>query len=233
MKTSIKTYSKIAGILYLLIAIIGGLSIGYVPGQIMVEGDSLATFNKLSTHQSLFRWGMIGDMVVIAFEIVLTVMLFQLFKTFSQTAIRIATFSRLAMVIIMGMNLIFYIIPLVLLKQPDHLASFDPAQLRSFVFLSLKIHGYGIYAWQIFFAFHLLAMGIVICRAKITSKTLAGLMTLGSFGYAGDALIHILNLDINILTIISNVLLVFAVISEFWLAFWLIFKGVKKQPTVN
>ena len=96
------------------IAVIGGFSIGYMPTTIVVDGDAALTFENLSNNQSVFKWGIAGDIFVLMAEVVLSVMLFQLFKSFSKTSLRIATYSRLAMAIIMGINLINYAVPEIL-----------------------------------------------------------------------------------------------------------------------
>tara|TARA_B100000809_G_C15137330_1_gene531257 strand:+ start:3666 stop:4016 length:351 start_codon:yes stop_codon:yes gene_type:complete len=106
-----KIYPQLAGLIYLIIAIIGGFTIGYMPSVIVVEGNAMQTFQNLLDHQELFRWGIIGDIAVLALEIVLTVMLYQLFKSISNTGMTIATFTRLGMAIIMGVNLVNYMIP--------------------------------------------------------------------------------------------------------------------------
>ena len=72
-------YSQITSLLYLIIAIIGGFSIGYMPSVIIAEGNAVLTFQNLIDNQELFRWGIAGDIVVMVLEIVLTVMLYHLF----------------------------------------------------------------------------------------------------------------------------------------------------------
>ncbi len=38
-----KTYPQLAGLLYLSIALVGGFSIGYIPSEIVVEGNATLT----------------------------------------------------------------------------------------------------------------------------------------------------------------------------------------------
>ena len=52
-----KIYSQLAGLLYLTIALVGGFSIGYMPTEIVAEGNAALTFQNLLVHQVLFRWG--------------------------------------------------------------------------------------------------------------------------------------------------------------------------------
>lgn len=51
LQNQTKEYSQLAGILYLIIAIVGGFSIGYVPSEIIAEGNISLTFQNLIEHQ--------------------------------------------------------------------------------------------------------------------------------------------------------------------------------------
>jgi hypothetical protein len=222
-----KKQAQIAGVLYLLIAVVGGMSIGYMPGLIFSEGDASLTFQNLTTHLSIFKWGMTGDVAVLIMETVLTVLLYRLFKPFGKTGMTIATYSRFAMAVIMAMNLVLYVIPLVLIGERNTMPGFDTEQIQSMVYLSLKAHHFGTLAWQLFFSIHLFTLGYVLFRSGLMSKWLGGLMLVGSLGYFGDSFGQFLMTSSEIVSISSATLLVLAVISEFWFAFWLIIKAQK------
>lgn len=229
LQTQTKVYSQLAGLLYLVIAIIGGFSIGYMPSEIIAEGNAALTFQNLMNHQDLFRWGIAGDIAVLVLETVLTVMLYQLFKSISATGMTIAAYSRFAMAIIMGVNLINYMIPAILMTQPEYLTAFTSEQLESLTLLFLKAHRYGELAWQLFFAIHLFTLGYVIRKSDKTPKWLGILMLIGGVGYAGDSFIQLILIHSEFLSTLFSSLLVLAVIAEFWFAFWLLIKGGKTK----
>ena len=224
-----KTYALVAGIIYLIIAAVGGFSIGYMPMEIVVEGDAAATLKNLQNNTSLFKWGIAGDITVLILETILTVMIFQLFKTANSTSIRIATYSRFAMAIIMGVNLTFYMIPGIILGEAEYLNAFTPEALEALTLLFFKVHNYGVLAWQIFFAIHLFALGYVLRESSFIPKWLGLTMLVGSFGYGGDCIIQLLFVEIEWITILFKILLTIAVIAELWFTFWLIFKGKNIQ----
>lgn len=227
-----KIYSQLAGLLYLIIALVGGFSIGYMPTEIVAEGNAALTFQNLLDHQELFRWGIAGDIVVLVLETLLTVMLYQLFKSASTTGMITATFSRLAMAIIMGINLINYMIPAIIMNQPVYLTSFSSAELESLTLLFFKAHKYGELAWQIFFSVHLFTLGYVIRKSGNTPKWLGLLMLIGGIGYAGDSIIQFMLSNSVVLSVIFSSLLVLAVIAEFWFALWLLIKGMNKESEI-
>lgn len=221
-----KLYSQLAGLLYLTIAIIGGFSIGFMPTKIVSEGNAALTFQNLLEHQELFRWGIAGDIVVLVLETLLTVMLYQLFKSASSTGMTIATYSRLAMAIIMGLNLVNYMIPAIIMNQPEFLTSFSSAELESLTLLFFKAHKYGELAWQIFFSIHLFTLGYVVQKSGKAPKWLGIIMLLGGVGYAGDSFIQFMMINSDVLSVFFSSMLVLAVIAEFWFAFWLLIKGI-------
>lgn len=229
LQTQTKPYSQLAGFIYLVIAIIGGFSIGYMPSEIVVGENAILTFQNLLNHQDLFRWGIAGDIAVLVLEILLTVMLYQLFKPVSKTGVLVATYARVAMAIVMGINLINYLIPGILMTQSDYFSAFSSDQLASLSLLFLKAHRYGELAWQIFFAIHLFTLGYVIQKSGKAPKWLGILMLLGGIGYGGDSFIQLILINSAALSIFFSSLLVLAVIAELYFAFWLLIRGIRND----
>ena len=229
MKTGSKAYIKFTGLFYLLIAVIGGFSIGYMPNEIFVSGDGVATTQNIINNMSLFRLGIAGDIFVLIFEVLLTVMLYRLFKAVSSTIAMIATFARLAMSIIMGINLINYLIPLLILSNTDYLIGFETNEANSIILLFMEAHKFGEYIWQLFFGLHLIALGYLILKSNCFPKLLGILMIIGSIGYASDSLLRLLIINNTTVSYITTALLVFAVIGELAFALWLLIKPIKLE----
>ena len=68
----------------------------------------------------------------------------------------IAAFSRLSMSIVMGLNLLNYLIPYHLLNSANNLVAFEIDELQSLVLVFLEAHEYGVYIWGLFFGLHLI-----------------------------------------------------------------------------
>lgn len=217
-------YPQLAGLIYLVIAVVGGFSIGYMPSEIVVEGDAALTFQNLLANQQLFKVGIAGDIAVLVLEVLLTVMIFRLFNNVNKTAISIATYSRLAMAVIMGINLLNYMVPAIIMTQPEYLSSFSGAELESLTLLFFRAHKYGELAWQLFFAIHLFSLGYVVQKSAETPRWLGLLMLLGGVGYGLDSFFQFILLDGQVFVILSSGLLVLAVVGELWFAFWLLLK---------
>jgi hypothetical protein len=223
-------YAKLAGLLYLLIAISGGFSIGYMPSVIMIPGDAATTAQNVMENQGLFRLGIAGDIAVFLMEIILTVMLYRMFKPVNPTLSLVAGFSRLAMGIVMGFNLFNYLIPIRLLGGADYLNTFESDQLQALALLFFDAHQDGIYIWGIFFALHLVVLGYLIFKSDYFPKVIGLLMMIGSFGYGGESIAAFIFSEYEVISMLINVLLAIAVVGELSFTFWLLIKGIKVFP---
>ena len=117
---SIKKTARIAGSLYLLITVAAIVAHFYVPSNIIVPGDAAATASNIMASEPLFRVGAIGgELVILLSEIVLSVLLYVLFKPVSRLLSLVAAVSRLAMTAIHGINLLNYFFALLLLSGAE------------------------------------------------------------------------------------------------------------------
>ena len=224
-----KKNARIAGLLYLLIAISGGFSIGYLPTIILASGDASTTAQNIINNQGLFQLGFVADIIVFLLEIVLTVMLYRLFKPINQFLSMIAAYSRLAMSVVMGLNLLNYIIPMLLLSGSDYLNVFETNQLQSLALLFLNVHQYVVYIWGLFFAVHLLFLGYLLFKSNFFPKIIGILMMLGSLGYFGESLKELTFSDNEIISLLITLFLIISVVGELSFTFWLLIKGLNVE----
>tara|TARA_B110000971_G_scaffold136454_1_gene139449 strand:+ start:1217 stop:1945 length:729 start_codon:yes stop_codon:yes gene_type:complete len=214
----------IAGALYLTIAICGGFSIGYVPSQIIVAGDAATTAANLMNQLGLFRLGVLADSAVILLEIAITVILYQMFRSTSPRLALIAMVSRSGMIVVMGINLLLWVMPHVLLTQPMGL---NQADSQAFAQVFFEAHALGIYVWQLFFGAHLLALGWVILRSRLVPRLLGWGLFIGAFGYLIQGLVELTFTDVAALDITIIGLLTIVTIAELGFGFWLLVRGLR------
>lgn len=220
-----QSYARTAGLLYLIIAVFGAFAIGYVPSDIIEAGDTATTANNLLANKALFNMGIFGDIVVLLVEVVLTVMLYVMFKPVSHTLSLIAAWSRLAMVLVMAINLLLNIMPVVLLSGAEYLSAFETTQLQSAALVFFDAHALGIYVWQLFFTMHLIALGTLILKSYLLPRILGWMIIVGAFGYFIQAIAHLMHIENAAITMIYIGLLVVVTIGELSVAFWLLIKG--------
>jgi hypothetical protein len=157
--TSPLVYARIAGLLLLILVVLGPFSLIYVRSTLIVPGDATATADNIMASKWLFRVGIVSDSLISLIEIVLTVLLYVLLRPVSRTLSLIAAFARLAMAVIQGINLLPYFIALLLLSGAGYLRVFEPDQLDTHALLFLNANQYGVYIWQLIFGLHLFVLG--------------------------------------------------------------------------
>ena len=84
--TSEKGLARIAGLLYLIVAVCGGFSELYVRSSVKVPGDAAATADNISASATLFRIGALTDLVNVVCFLVLALVLYGLLKPVSAKA---------------------------------------------------------------------------------------------------------------------------------------------------
>lgn len=231
-ETSLNSYARIAGILFLILIVCGPFSIMYVPSRIIVPGDATATAGNIIASEPLFRIGIISDAIIFLTEIVLTVILYVLFKPVSKTLSLVAAYSRLAMAVIQGINLLFNGIALLVLSGADYLKVFEPAQLHALSLLALNAHDYGGYIWEAFFGFHLLVLAYLLFTSGYFPRILGILTVISSLGYLIDSFGNFLLPGYK--ETYAMAAGIGSLIGEFPFVFWLLFKGVKvQQPAAS
>jgi hypothetical protein len=140
---SFQKNAKIAGVLYLLIAVLAGFVHFYVPDKLFESGDAGTTASNIMASQGLFRMSIGVELVILLSEIVLTVLLYGLLKPVNKTLSLVAAVSRLAMTTIHGFNLLNHFMVLLLLGGAGYLTVFQPDQLQALVRFFLDAYSYG------------------------------------------------------------------------------------------
>lgn len=177
MATNLKTNSiqriaRTAAILTLLIVVLAPFSMLYIPTTLIAPDDAVTTANNIVASQGLFRVGMLSDSIVFLIEIVLTVLLYVLIKPVDKTLSLTATFSRLAMTVIQGINLLNHFIVLLLLSGASYLTVFSPYQSQALVLLFLNVHESVTLIWGLFFGLHLLVFSYLVYKSGYFPKFL-------------------------------------------------------------
>lgn len=180
---SIQMTARIAAILTLLIVVLAPFSMLYIPTTLIVPGDAASTANNIMASQGLFRVGMVTDSLVFLIEIALTVLLYVLVKPVNKTLSLVAAFSRLAMTVIQGINLLNHFIILLLLSGASYLTIFAPDQLQALVMLFLNAHESAVLIWGLFFGLHLLVLGYLVYKSGYLPKVLGILLLIVALCY--------------------------------------------------
>jgi Domain of unknown function (DUF4386) len=77
---STRNPGRVAGFLYLLLAIMAPFRLIYIPGKLFVRGDATPTANNIAAHELLFRLGIVSDLLCGSILIFLVLALYRLLK---------------------------------------------------------------------------------------------------------------------------------------------------------
>lgn len=216
-----KNQARNLGLLYLLMAVIAPFALLYVPSVIMVENDWAATGSNILANEGLFRAGIAVQTVTMVLEVILTSLLYRLFKPVNTKLAVIAAFSRLAMTIIQGVNIISYWLVI------------EFAANEATVSLLLRSHDFGTYIWQILFGLHLLVLGYLALKSEFVPSFIGVLIMVASFGYLAESYFAILALTSEMLASLTTILLIVSTIGESSFILWLLYKGFKPEKSVG
>jgi hypothetical protein len=225
-QTSPQVYARSAGVLYLIITVAAIIAHFYVPSQLIVPGNAEITASNIMASESLFRIGGIGsELVTLLSEIVLSVLIYVLFKPVSKTLSLVAVVSRLAMTTIHGINLLNLFFVWLLLSGADYLTVFKAEQLHALATLFLEAHRYGFAIGIAFFALHVFVLGYLILKSSYFPRILGVLFLIAAFAYLIDSSATLLFANSNYKT--PGLLAMVIAIAEISFPLWLLIKGVR------
>jgi hypothetical protein len=142
---STKKQARVAGLLYLLGAIIAPIGLMLIPSRLIVGGDAAATADNIRASESLFRIGIASELIHQVIFIFLVLALYRLFKVVDQNlAALMVVLGALVSVPIVFFSVLNEIAALVLLSGADFVSVFDKSQLDTLAYLFLRLHSQGL-----------------------------------------------------------------------------------------
>jgi hypothetical protein len=214
-----RTAALIAGLGLLGMAIIAPFSNFYVLENLVVWTDAKATAEKILSNNQLFRFGILGFLVVAILDVFVAWALYVLLEPVSKNLSLLATWFRLVYSAVFALVLNPLLVVLQLL---DPKQTFATDQVQAQVMLALHTFKSG---WQlslIIFGFHLLVLGYVVLKSDFIPKWLGALLGIAGLGYVIDALGYFLIANYNIS------IAMFTFIGEVILIFWLLWYALKR-----
>jgi hypothetical protein len=224
VETSPRLYARIGGVLYLIIIVVGLFGEAFVRDRLIVSGDVAATAANIRSHESLWRFHIAAELVLLICAVVLLLILFVLLRPVSRELALLAAFFNLVAIGIEAATTLYLLEALFPLGNAGHLKAFAPEQLYSMASLSLKSHGYGFGVSLIFFGCFCLVIGCLIFRSGYLPKALGVLMQIAGLSYLTNS--FALVLAPSFANRLFPGILLPAFVGEASLCLWLLVKGV-------
>jgi hypothetical protein len=224
-EASPQKYARIGGLLYLFIIVAAGFGELFVRNRLIVWGDAAATANNILSSETLFRVGLVGEMLTCVCDVALALILYVLLRPVSKNLALLAAFFRLTFVGIYGVTKLFEIAALVALGGGDYLKALGPSQLHDLAYVSLRVHSLGYGASLLFFGVCCILFGHLIERSGYLPRLLGILLAIAGYGYVGFSVAQLLSPAFAARVLFPWVFPV-AFLAESALCLWLLVKGV-------
>lgn len=222
-----KQTARIAGFWYLLMAISGPIGLLYVPSRLIVTGDATATANNILASESLFRIGIVSNILCQIAFIFLVLALHRLLKGVNQGHALLMVALVLVAVPIAFLNMLNPLAALLLLSDASFLTIFEPNQLHALAMVFLSLEGYGTMIVQIFWGLWLFPFGLLVFKSGFFPKILGIFLILACFGYVAHSFTFLL--FPRYADTVSSVAALPEAVGELSMVLWLLIVGTKEQ----
>jgi hypothetical protein len=182
------TQARLAGFLFLLICLVGPLRLIYIPTALFVSGNPAETAANIAAHETLFRWGMFGDLFIGTVLIFVVLALHRLLKPAGPTlAVLVVIFGGLLPSAIYFINTANDAAALVLVRGAPFLEAFNQAQRESLAMLFLRVHREVVTAAETLWGLWLIPLALLVWRCDFLPRVLAVWLMLNALAYMAQS----------------------------------------------
>lgn len=186
--SSPKRVARIAGVLYLLVGVLGGFAEGFVDPRMYVAGDAAATARNVVTSAGLVRLGVVAHLLDGTFFVFLAMALYVLLEHVNKTVARAMLVLVALATGIICLNAVFEFEGLRVATDSSYAAAFGAAGSNALVLLLLDTQHYGTLSAQVFFGLWLVPLGYLAYRLALFPRWLGALLISGGPCYLVDLL---------------------------------------------
>jgi hypothetical protein len=203
--------ARVTGLLYLGLAVAGGLGFLLVRSRLFVDGDPAATLANLTAHESLARAGIALELLTVLTQALVAAWFYRLFRTADRfAAAGIAAFGLV--------NAAVILVSAALLGTAVQVQNAETVQLLYLVSGALWSVG------GIFFGLWLIPMGLCVRRSGWMPGVLGWILVGGGVGYVLGSFADYL---LPAAPAVADLLVLPATVGELWMIGYLLVRGVR------
>lgn len=227
--TDRKKTARLSGALYLTLGLMAFFGLMYVPGQIKVKGDFVATIQNMLEKESLFRVGIASHLSSQIVFIFLAIALYRLFENVDVNQSRVMFALILVQVPIVFIAESFNLTALMIAKgELNSLTDSPPSQL---VIALMKMQSYSIQILQIFWGLWLLPFGSLVYRCGFIPKFVGILLIIGGVAYMIEGFVCVVQPEVR--KMVSRFSLPAYAVAELFTIGWLLIKGTTSSQKMQ
>lgn len=220
-------YARICGVLYLLMIVCGIVNEVVIRGAIIVPGNAAATFANLQLMETLWRTGIILELLIIIFTVCIGIIIYILTRNIHQELSLLALLFGLLAVGVQAASLLHLLEALFPLGNSKHFSSFTMAQLHALSTISIQTHGLGFAIGLLLFGPFFFITGYLIYHSGYLPKVLGVLYVAAGFSYFISSFMLILAPAFGAKYYFF--IAVPALIGEMSFSLWLLIKGINTE----
>lgn len=217
-------YARIVGGLYVVLFVLGPMVFLNGKGAVFAPGDPSATAANVRAMGDAYRWGMGIEAVIFLVEVVLSGLLYVLFREVNRAVSFAAALARFGEAVIQGANLLTSAMVVGIVGGGATAASFSAAQQDALLHLFQQANGAMVLVWGLFFGLHVVLLAWLVYRSGFLPRWLGVLLMLAGLGYLTQSFGVLLVPDAA--AALDVVVLIAAVPGELAFTYWMLVKGV-------
>ena len=220
-----KRLARIAGSLYVGVAVLGVFAELVVRDRIVEFGHPVATAENIRDSATLFRAGFVADLVQPTLFLLTAMALYLLLRGANELVARAMVLIVAVSVAIICLNLLNQWVALQVATDEAFGRAFGPAGSDALARLFAGMHHDGYLIAQIFFGLWLLPLGYLVVKSGWFPAWIGVLLIAGCFGYLVDTFVTFLAADVA--DTIEAIVVAPAAIGELSFVAYLLIKGVR------
>jgi hypothetical protein len=216
---NVQRYARVAGVLFLISLVAGGIGEAYVPAKLIVSGNAAATVANIANHDLLYRIGFATFLMESFCDVTLALIFYALFKPVNRQLSLLAAFFGLMASATFAFAEAFYFAPTIM--NAAYLKTFSTDQLNALVLLSMKFYSYAGMIFTGYYGIEWLVRAYLIWKSTFLPKALGVLMGIGGSAFVLRNILMILAPQYA-----SDVFLMLMFPGALAMTVWLLVKGV-------
>jgi hypothetical protein len=226
-----KRLARIAGLLYLVVGILGGFAFAAVYSAMYVAGDSAHTASNLVANAGLVRVGVAADLIQVTFWVFLSLTLYALLRHVNAYAARAMVVLVVIGASISFVNILFEFQGMRVATDPTYTAALGTAGSNALAMSMLDLQHYGYYLAGIFFGLWLVPLGYLAFKSNMFPKVLGVVLVAGGVGYLFDTLAALVAPELT--ATVHPVAALLGIVAEVSLLAYLLVKGVRSPAVID
>ena len=220
-----KRLARIAGVLYLVVAVFAAFAFNYATGRTYVPGDAAATAQSVLANGGLVRAGVVADLIQATAWIFTAMALYLLLRHVNENRARAMVILVSVGATIVFVDQVFPLAALLVATERGYAAAFGAAGADALALLLLDIRHYGSLVAQIFMGLWLVPLGYLAYTSGLFPRALGVALVVGSAGYLAGSLAGLVDPVAG--EAFNRSAMMLPTIAEVWLLGYLLVKGVR------